>query len=219
MEWWLIAIIKILIINLILSGDNAIVIALASRHLPPHQQKIAVFWGALGAVTLRVVLTLIAIQLLQIPFLTALGAILLVWIAIKLITQQEEHEEIKASHTLKGAVMTIIIADFIMSLDNVLAITAVAKNDFILIFFGLVFSIPLIVWGSQLILKLLEKMPVLIYLGAAILGFTAGEMLVADAKVAYYIPHGSFWHLLMPIISTIFVLAIGWFKRIKTAYA
>lgn len=210
MEWWIFAFIKILIINIILSGDNAIIIAMASKNLPEHQRKLAIFWGAFGAILLRILLTLVAIYLLKIPFLMTVGAILLLWIAVKLMIEKEDHSSIEAHHHLGNAVMTIIIADFVMSLDNVIAITAVAKGDFFLISIGLLLSIPLIIWGSTLILKMINKFPSLIYIGAAILGFTAGEMLLHDPKLSTILSILNNAIHYLPYIAALFVVAIGW---------
>lgn len=211
MEWWIIAFLKIILINIILSGDNAIVIAMASRNLPERQRKIAIFWGAFGAVALRIVLTLVAILLLKIPFLTAAGALLLIWIAIKLITNEEDHGNVQASSNLSSVVMTIIIADFVMSLDNVIAIAAVAEGNFLLIILGLILSIPIIVWGSGIILRLLETFPGLIYLGAGVLGFTAGEMFMTDQKVWNQLVHVDvLFHWAIPVITAIGVVILGW---------
>lgn len=216
MEWWCLTLVKVLIINIILSGDNAIVIAMASRNLPAHQQKSAIFWGGFGAIGLRVVLTLVAVQLLQIPYLTAIGALLLLWVAIKLMIQEEDHQEIKSSDKLYNVVMTIIMADFVMSLDNVVAIAAVAKSDFFLISLGLLFSIPLIIWGSNFILKLIDQFPALIYIGSAILGFTAGEMFVTDKKIGEWMtPLSPFINSMMPILFTLSVFVLGFYYRRK----
>lgn len=210
MEWWFIAFFKIILINIILSGDNAIVIAMSSRNLPEKQRRIAIFWGAFGAVALRIILTLVAIQLLKIPFLTAIGALLLVWIAIKLITNTEDHGKVQASSNLSSVVMTIIIADFVMSLDNAIAIAAVAEGNFILIIIGLILSIPIIVWGSGIILRLLKTFPRFIYLGAAILGFTAGEMFMTDQKVWNLLGHvNALFHWALPIVTAIGVVVLG----------
>lgn len=211
MEWWFIAFFKIILINIILSGDNAIVIAMSSRNLPEKQRRIAIFWGAFGAVALRIILTLVAIQLLKIPFLTAIGALLLVWIAIKLITNTEDHGKVQASSNLSSVVMTIIIADFVMSLDNAIAIAAVAEGNFLLIIIGLILSIPIIVWGSGIILRLLKTFPRFIYLGAAILGFTAGEMFMTDQKVWNLLGHVDvLFHWALPIVTAIGVVVLGW---------
>jgi YjbE family integral membrane protein len=211
MEWWIIAFLKIMLINIILSGDNAIVIAMASRNLPKHQRKLAVFWGAFGAVALRILLTLVAIQLLRIPFLTAVGGLLLVWVAVKLMVHEENHSDIQATSHLGNVVMTIIIADFVMSLDNVIAITAVAKGDLLLITIGLILSVPLIIWGSGIILRVLERFPAFIYLGAAVLGFTAGEMFVTDKKIVELLNYPSeSLHGLIPVMFALGVVVFGW---------
>jgi YjbE family integral membrane protein len=211
MEWWIIAFLKIMLINIILSGDNAIVIAMASRNLPKHQRKLAVFWGAFGAIFLRILLTLVAIQLLRIPFITAVGGLLLVWVALKLMIHEEDHSDIQATSHLGNVIMTIIIADFVMSLDNVIAITAVAKGDLLLITIGLILSVPLIIWGSGIILRVLERFPAFIYLGAAVLGFTAGEMFVTDKKVVELLNYPSeTLHGLIPIIFAFGVVVFGW---------
>lgn len=217
MEWWFVAFIKILIINLILSGDNAIVIAMASRNLPHKKRAAAVFWGASAAVILRILLTVVALQLLKIPFLTAIGALLLIWIAVKLVHSTEENKEIQAGNSLHNVVMTIIIADFVMSLDNVIAIAAVAEGNLPLIILGIVLSIPFIVWGSQLVLTLIEKFPALIYIGAGILGFTAGEMLLKDqssAKLIHVLIPSSTW--LVPILLAVLVVIMGWTLKRRT---
>lgn len=211
METWLIAFLQIVLINIILSGDNAIIIAMASRNLPAHQRKLAIFWGAFGAVALRVVLTLVAIKLLKIPFLSAVGGLLLVWVAFKLLIQKEEHESIDASDHLNKVVMTIIMADFIMSLDNVLAIAAIAQGDSLLIIIGLILSIPLVVWGSHLILHLLEKFPSLIYIGSAILAFTGAEMVISDPRLGTLIHEFSpILASAIPILLAFKVIIIGW---------
>ena len=217
MEWWIVAFLKIVLINIILSGDNAIVIAMASRNLPESQRRLAIFWGAFGASTLRILLTVVAIYLLKVPYLTALGAILLIWLAFKLILEDDQLANIEASNYLGSVIITIILADFVMSLDNVLAIAAVAEGKLILILLGLLLSIPLIIWGSTLILHLLEKFPILIYLGAAVLGFTAGEMFIRDQKVMKLLTNlGEVNDLFIPITMASCVVVFGWIgNRVK----
>ncbi|WP_068782073.1 TerC family protein [Paenibacillus sp. GM2] len=173
---------EILIINLVLSGDNAVVIAMASRDLPKKQRKQAIWWGALGAVLLRCIMTWVAVVLLKIPFIQAIGAILLIGIAFKLLMPHEESDRSGSSATIWKAIQTILIADFVMSLDNVLAIAALANGDLAILVIGIAISIPIVVWGSSAISVLLHKLPVLIYLGAGILGYTAGGMLIHDPK-------------------------------------
>ncbi|MEJ2804186.1 TerC family protein [Comamonadaceae bacterium PP-2] len=184
-QFWL-AVGQIIMIDILLGGDNAVVIALACRKLPPHQRFKGIIWGTAGAIILRVVLIFFALQLLQIPFLKIIGALLLVWIGIKLlIPENDDHGNIAASDKLWAAIKTIIVADFVMSLDNVIAIAgaaqgAAAEHHLALVVFGLVISIPIIVWGSQLVIKLMDRFPVIITLGAMLLGWIAGTMLIAD---------------------------------------
>ncbi|QAY65400.1 TerC family protein [Paenibacillus protaetiae] len=182
----LIIFIEIVLVNVLLSGDNAVVIAMASQHLPPVQRKRAIWWGALAAVGLRCLLTFAALSLLDTPYIQAVGAVLLLYIAIKLLTDAGEpaggHAGPKAK-TLGQAIRTIVAADFVMSLDNVLAIAAVADGKAVLILLGIALSIPMIIWGSQLIGTMLQRFPVLVYLGAGLLGYTAGGMLVHDTGV------------------------------------
>jgi len=183
MEYF-VGLISIITINLILSGDNALVIALASRRLPEKQQRLAILFGGAGAIIFRILLTFAAIFLLQISYLQLLGGLLLLWIAIKLVKQENEGENITAADNLAEAVKTIIIADVVMSLDNVIAIAGVAKGNIMLLVIGLAISIPIIIWGSKAIQMLMEKWPIIILLGAAFLGWTAGDMVVSDPKVA-----------------------------------
>lgn len=213
---WILAFINIMIINIILSGDNAVVIAMASRNLPDAQRKKAVWWGSFGAIFLRVVLTLLATYLLQIPLLKAVGAALLIWIAMKLLVEEENHNAIRGSSSLGGAVWTIIVADFVMSLDNVIAIAGAAKGDITLILLGLGLSIPLIVWGSSVVMRLLQKYPILIYIGAGILGYTAGEMFVTDEKIIdLIIENNPSLEWIIPIGATLAVILLGAFWRMN----
>jgi YjbE family integral membrane protein len=180
-QFW-IAVLQIIAIDILLGGDNAIVIALACRNLPDRQRRLGIFWGVFGAVGLRVVLTIFAVSLLAIPYLKLIGGLLLLWIGIKLILPEEPGggHEVAASDSLMGAVKTIIVADFVMSLDNVIAVAAAAKDSWLLIVFGLLVSIPIIVWCSQIILRLMERHPVVITLGGALLGYIAGSMMIRD---------------------------------------
>jgi YjbE family integral membrane protein len=174
---------KIIGVNIILSGDNAVVIALAARSLPAKQQKQAVIWGSLAAIVMRVVLTLFAVALLQVPWLKLIGSLLLFWIGIKLLIPEEGDEEIAASDQLLSAIKTILIADLVMSLDNVIAVAAAAGGSVVLLILGLAISIPLVIFGATLLLKLMERFPVIITIGAGLIGWVAGEMLVADAAL------------------------------------
>lgn len=211
-EFW-VAVGQIIIIDILLGGDNAVVIALASRRLPEAQRKKAIFWGVFGAVALRVALIYFALQLLQIPFLKLVGGLLLLWIGIHLLLPQKEGggHDINASTNLFGAVRTIIVADAVMSLDNVIAIAAAAKDHVGLVVFGLIVSVPIIVWGSRLVLKLMDRFPVIIVAGAALLGWIAGEMIAHDValaqRVATWLPGR--WVYVVPVAGALLVVAIG----------
>jgi YjbE family integral membrane protein len=204
-------VLKIIMIDILLSGDNAVVIALACRNLPAAQRKQGIWYGMAGAVGLRIVLTFFAVSLLAIPYLKLVGAFLLIWIGIKLILPDDEHDEgsIKADSRLIGAVKTIIIADFVMSLDNVLGVAAAAKGNVPLLVFGLLISIPLIAWSSQLVLKLIDRFPYIIYCGGALLGYVAGEMLVTEVLFATIVESHHYVHWLVPAVCALMVLVIG----------
>lgn len=207
---FIVALFSIVIINLVLSGDNAIVIALASRKLPQAQRKRAILWGTLGAVALRITLTFIVVGLLEIPLLMLIGGLLLIWISFKLLADKDEHVDVRAGNNLWQAVQTIIVADLIMSMDNVLAIAGAAQGNFYLVVIGIAFSIPIIVWGSTMILRLIERFPAIIYVGSGILAYTAGEMLVDDEMV-YGLVRGIPWiHYIIPLVTTAAVLAAGY---------
>lgn len=181
LDWTTIAkVLEIAWINILLSGDNAVVIALACRALPPQQRKMGVLLGAGVAVVLRIIFALIVSYLMGLPFLRVVGAVLLLWIAVKLVTEEADEAEVHASDNLWKAVQTIAIADAVMSLDNVIAVAAVAKGNYWLFVFGLAMSIPIVVVGAQLIMSLLSRFPILIWAGAALLGWVAGEMLMGD---------------------------------------
>ncbi|MEP9355211.1 TerC family protein [Xanthobacter sp. KR7-65] len=185
-----VALLQIIWIDLLLSGDNAVVIALACRSLPPNQRKWGILLGAGAAVGLRILFALAVSYLLGIPFLKVVGGLLLFWIAIKLVTDNDgEAHEVEASDSLWKAVRTIAIADAVMSLDNVVAIAAAARGHWELFVFGLLLTIPLIIFGSQLLLSLLTRFPILIWAGAALLGWIAGEMLVGDVMALNYLQH------------------------------
>jgi len=206
---WAIALLSIITVNLLLSGDNALVIALASRKLPAEQQKKAIFWGGAGAVSLRILLTFAAVFLLRIPYLQLVGGMALLWIATKLLAGESKSEEPEAKNSLGEAIKTIIIADLVMSIDNVIAIAAVAKGDFTLLVIGLGISIPIIIWGSKGIHILMERWPVIIIVGAAFLGWTAGEMATSDQKIMPLIELYSWLHWAIPAAFAIIVIVIG----------
>jgi YjbE family integral membrane protein len=175
-----IGLLKIIGVNIILSGDNAVVIALAARSLPPKQQKAAVLWGSGAAVVMRIILTVFAVALLTLPWLKLVGSLLLFWIGIKLLIPEEDKEDVDASENLIAAIKTILIADLVMSIDNVIAVAAAAGGSLTLLVLGLAISIPLVIFGSTLLLHLMERWPIIITVGGGLLGFVAGEMLVTD---------------------------------------
>jgi len=209
-QFW-VDVLKIIMIDLLLSGDNAVVIALACRNLPPDQRRKGIFFGVGGAIGLRVILTFFAVSLLSLPYLKLVGALLLLWIGIKLILPEKEHsaDNIRADSRLLGAVKTIIIADFVMSLDNVLGVAAAAKGNVWLLVFGLLVSIPLIAWSSQLVLKLIDRFPFIIYAGGALLGYVAGEMLIGEALLESLVEVHHYLHWLIPVCCATLVLAVG----------
>ena len=219
MEFWA-ALLQITFIDMVLSGDNAVVIAMAARGLPPHHQKTAVLWGSGGAVILRVLLTMIVVTLLNIPFLKGVGGLLLVWIALKLLVEEDGPEN-TTNHghgNLASAVKTILIADAVMSLDNMLAVAAVSKGNYVLLAFGLALSIPLVVFGSTIIMKLMERFPIIVYVGAGLIAYTAGEMIHGDKMLHPYLP-GFLLRLpyLLAIVLTVAVVGIGWWRNRRKA--
>ncbi|KDB51404.1 integral membrane protein TerC [Sphaerotilus natans subsp. natans DSM 6575] len=191
-EFWL-AVGQIIMIDILLGGDNAVVIALACRKLPEAQRRAGILWGTAGAIGLRVVLIFFALTLLALPYLKLVGAALLLWIGIKLLMPEDEGDhDIQASDKLWAAVKTVIVADFVMSLDNVIAIAGAAEgasdgHQMPLVIFGLLVSIPIIVWGSQLVIKLMDRFPVVIVVGGMLLGWIAGTMAVTDPAIVGYI--------------------------------
>jgi len=209
-EFW-IGLGVIIWVNIILSGDNAVVIALAARSLPKHQQKQAIFWGAGAAVVLRIVLTIVAVKLLEFPFLKLVGGAALLWIAVKLLVPEDEDDgEVEASTQLWGAIKTILIADLVMSTDNVIAVAAAAKGSVVLLVLGLVISIPLVVFGATMLMVLMERYPIIITLGAAVLGWTAGEMGVTDPALADWVKANAHWlDWIAPAVGAVVVVVIG----------
>jgi len=181
-----VALLHIIWINLLLSGDNSIVIALACRNLPDRQRKQGVFWGVMAAVVLRIIFTVFAMTLLQIPFLKTIGGLLLLWIGVQLMLPQDETHEIEGKDRLFDAVRTIVFADLAMSIDNVLGVAAAAKGDTLLIIIGLCLSVPLVVWGSNVVLRLISRFPWIVVAGAALLGHVAGGMIQSDPATTSY---------------------------------
>jgi YjbE family integral membrane protein len=209
-EFWL-ALAQIIGINIVLSGDNAVVIALAARSLPPQQQKQAVLWGSGAAVVMRILLTVVAVELLKLPWLKLIGAMLLFWIAIKLLLPEHEGEGGgKTAPSMAAAIKTILIADLLMSLDNVIAVAAAAKGSLLLLIIGLGISIPLVIFGSTLLLGLMERYPIIITIGAALLGWVAGEMVISDPVAKGWIDANAAWlHYAGPAAGAIAVVAVG----------
>ncbi len=208
---FLLQLLQIIWINILLSGDNAVVIALACRNLPAKQRNVGILIGAGAAVVLRIIFTLGINYLLDVPWLKLIGGVLLFWIAIKLLTDANEEGEIKAAATLWGAVQTVAIADIVMSLDNVIAIAAAAKGNTTLIVLGLVISIPMVVFGSQIMMKVMERYPALVWAGAALLGWIAGEIMVEDPVVRPYVAGIS--HYVFAAAGAAVVLAAGYLLR------
>ena len=203
---------QIIGINIVLSGDNAVVIALASRSLPPKQQKKAIVWGSGAAIVMRIVLTITAVALLSMPYLKLAGSVLLMWIGIQLINPNEEEGEIDSSENLTAAIKTILIADLVMSLDNVIAVAAAAKGSFLLLIIGLAISIPLVVFGASMLLKLMERFPIIITIGAALLGYVGGEMAVTDPAITSWIDNNFHsLHEIVPITCAALIIVVGKF--------
>ena len=213
-----VALVQIVMINILLSGDNAVVIALASRNLPPQQQKQAILFGSFGAIALRVILTFFAAYLLTLPYLKLAGGALLLWIGINLLGSQDEDEHMDAHSNLLAAIKTIIVADFVMSLDNVIGVAAAAKGSLLLLLIGLGISIPLIVYGSTVILKLMRRFPVIVTVGAGLLGYVAGEMGVSDPVVSGWVEeHAPLLHQVAPWAFAALVVAIGKWLSARSA--
>jgi len=211
-EFW-VALLQIIGVNIVLSGDNAVVIALAARSLPLAQQKKAVAWGSGAAVVMRIVLTIVAVELLRLPYLKLVGAALLLWIALQLLLPENEGEgHASASGSLAAAIKTILVADLVMSLDNVIAVAAAAKGSVMLLVVGLAVSIPLVVFASTLLLNLMNRFPVIITIGAALLGWVAGEMAISDPAVKAWIDaQMSYLHYVAPALGAAGVVALGKF--------
>ena len=210
-SFW-VSVAQIIAIDILLGGDNAVVIALACRRLPEKQRNQGIFWGVFGAIGLRLVLISFALQLLALPYLKGVGALLLLWIGVKLMQPDDEdaHRNIEASTSLMGAIRTIIVADAVMSLDNVIAVAGAARGDLTLVIFGILVSIPIVVWGSKFVLKLMDRYPVVITLGGMLLGWIAGEMIITDVAVKPYTEGYPPWiKYLAAIIGALLVLVVG----------
>ena len=218
---FLLALLKIIWINILLSGDNAVVIALACRSLPPRERKIGVMLGAGAAVVLRIIFTLAVVWLMEIPYLKLVGGALLFWISVKLLTDEADEASVQESDTIWNAVRTVAIADMVMSLDNVIGIAAAAKGSVPLIVFGLCLSVPLIVFGATLIITLLQRYPILVWAGAGLLGWVAGSIMVSDP--GWHDVFGAWPHLVDEVVGgsvgVVLVLGLAWVLRKRAASA
>jgi YjbE family integral membrane protein len=216
MEWtdsqfW-VAVFQIIAIDIVLGADNAVVIALACRRLPEKQRNQGIFWGVVGAIGMRFLLVSFALNLLTLPFLKIVGAILLLWIGVKLMLPEPASKGLVVSDnpTLLGAIKTVIIADTVMSLDNVIGIAGAARDSLVLVMFGLVFSVPIIVWGSKLIMKWMERFPIIVVIGAGLLGWIAGGMLTTDTVSQEWVEtQAAYLQWLVPACSALLVVGIG----------
>ncbi|MCU6709504.1 TerC family protein [Paenibacillus sp. J5C_2022] len=202
------ALATIVVIDLVLAGDNAIVIALAARNLPKQQQKQAVIWGTVGAIVIRIAATLLFVKLLNVPWLHLIGGLLLLWIAFKLLVEEKDHGDIKAGNTLGQSIRTIIIADAAMGIDNVIAVAGAAHGDMLLVVLGLLISIPVVVWGSTLFIKLINRFKWIIYIGAAVLAFTAAKMLTHEkAYESFFLDNKLIYWIFVAVVTGLTVLA------------
>lgn len=222
------AVFQIILIDILLGGDNAVVIALACRNLQPKQRMQGILWGTAGAIFLRVALIAFALTLLSVPFLKVVGGLLLLWIGVKLLLPDDSaHDKVKGGASIIAAIKTIIIADFVMSLDNVIAIAGAAQNahsdhQIGLVAFGLLVSVPIIIWGSTLVLKLIDRFPTVVLLGAGLLGWIAGGMLITDVFVVEQFGEpATAWKIAAEIVGAVLVVALGQFlaRRKKLAMA
>lgn len=222
-QFW-VAVGQIIMIDILLGGDNAVVIALACRQLPPHLRTKGILWGTAGAIVLRVILIAFALTLLQVPYLKLVGAVLLLWIGVKLLAPDDgdEHSNIQGSDKLWAAVKTVIVADLVMSVDNVIAIAGAAtgaggQHQLPLVIFGLLVSIPIIVWGSQLVLKLMDRFPWVIVVGGMLLGWIAGTMAVSDPALKSWVPQDAALNYAVGICGALLVLGIGTMAKRRAA--
>lgn len=213
----LIALLKIIAIDIILSGDNAVVIAMATRNLPKEQQSKAIFWGTVGAVVLRIGFAAIIVYLLKIPYVNLVGGLLLLWVAYKVLVEEEEEANIQSHNGLMKAIQTIIIADAVMSLDNVIAVAGAAHGHIGMIALGVIISIPIMIFGSKAIVKAMERYSWIAYAGAGILTWTAGEMILKDKSLneLVAVPHGVVSYLILAVVTAL-ILGVGYFKNEKS---
>ena len=215
-DFW-IGLVKIIWINIILSGDNAVVIALAARSLPAEQQKKAIMFGSGAAVVLRIALTVVAAKLLALSYLQIIGGILLLWIGTQLLEEEDEDEDGDGHKSgLWTAIRTILIADLVMSLDNVIAVAAAAKGDMVLLVLGLAISIPLVIFGSKLMISLMDRFPIIVLLGAALIGWVGGETIISDTVMQGVVEANGWLHYAGPALGAALVLLIGKYKAGKS---
>ena len=208
-EFW-VNLLKIIWINIILSGDNAVVIALAARTLPAHQQRMAVLFGSGAAVVMRIALTVVAVKLLEMSYLQIIGGVLLLWIGVQLLGDEGEGEDHgKGTGGLMAAVRTILIADLVMSLDNVIAVAAAAKGSYMLLMIGLAISIPLVIFGATLMIKLMERFPVIVTAGATLIGWVAGETIASDNVLKPMLEGQGWLHYVAAAAGAVFVLGVA----------
>lgn len=216
------ALFAIIVANILLSGDNAVVIAMAARQLPADQQKKAIFWGSAAAIVMRVILTIVAVELLTIPYLKIIGGLLLFWIGVQLMLSDDGETDVKSHGTMMAAVRTILIADLVMSVDNVIAVAAAADKApenmrLILLIIGLGMSIPLIIVGSTLLMKVMERYPIIIMLGAALLGFLAGSMIATDpADKVWFAEHVPNAEILVGVTGAVLVVAVAKWLELRS---
>lgn len=211
---------QIIVIDVLLGGDNAVVIAMACRKLPEEQRNKGIMWGAVGAIGLRILLIFFALQMLALPYLKVVGGVLLLWIGIKLLQPENDdgHNSLSGPTHLIGAIRTIIVADAVMSMDNVVAVAGAAKGELGLVVFGILISVPIIVWGSKFVLKLMDRFPVVISFGAALLGWIAGEMLITDKILRPYFQGLPDWsHYFASVTGAVMVVVIGKMMAARSA--
>jgi YjbE family integral membrane protein len=212
-EFW-IGLGKIIWINIILSGDNAVVIALAARSLPLPQQRKAIFWGTAAAVVLRVILTVVAVKLMELPWLQIAGGVLLLWIGVQLLAENDDGEgEAKEHGSLMSAIRTILVADLIMSLDNVIGVAAAANGNITLLVIGLAVAIPIVIFGSTLMIRVMERFPVIVTVGAGLIGWVGGETIAGDKALLTWFPPHSLAFYMAAAVGAAFVVAVGKFLQ------
>jgi YjbE family integral membrane protein len=215
-DFWT-ALLTIVFVDLLLAGDNAIVIGLAARNLRKDMQKKAVIWGTVGAVAIRAVATILVVALLKIPLLLAIGGVMLLWIAFKLLVQEDGHDNIKSGSTLWAAIRTIIIADAAMGLDNVIAVAGAAHGNYFLVVLGLLISIPIVVWGSTLFIKVIDRFTWIIYIGSGVLAYTAAKMITHEPMFeAFFRQYPAFSWTFIAIMVVLVLVAGAWANKAQS---